>query len=47
LKEASMKKFSKAVEEGEILKCESCEEYVKPDIVFFGEQLPNSFFRGI
>lgn len=29
----------------EIPKCEACGNYVKPDIVFFGENLPERFFE--
>ena len=28
----------------EPMKCSKCEGLVKPDIVFFGEQLPKRFF---
>ena len=28
------------------MKCESCKGLVKPDIIFFGEQLPKEFFEG-
>lgn len=32
------------IERQEILKCSKCESYVKPDIVFFGEALPEKFW---
>lgn len=35
--------LKKLMEDG-IPKCESCDGYVKPDIVFFGEPLPAKFF---
>lgn len=31
------------VTKGEVPKCEKCNKYVKPDIVFFGEDLPERF----
>lgn len=39
--------MKKAVETGDVPHCivPQCNGLVKPDIVFFGEQLPNSFFR--
>jgi NAD-dependent histone deacetylase SIR2 len=33
------------VHEGTIPRCESCKGLVKPEIVFFGEQLPADFFK--
>ncbi|KAI0822345.1 DHS-like NAD/FAD-binding domain-containing protein [Trametes gibbosa] len=36
-------KMKRAVETGEIVKCEACGGLVKPDIVFFGESLPQVF----
>lgn len=42
-----MDDFVKCVNEDKILKCENCDNLVKPDIVFFGEQLPNDFFKAI
>ncbi|PVU97312.1 hypothetical protein BB561_000622 [Smittium simulii] len=30
-----------------IPKCKKCKEYVKPDITFFGEQLPANFYQSI
>ena len=32
------------VDSGEVPKCDECGGYVKPDIVFFGEALPSTFF---
>ncbi|PAV17163.1 NAD-dependent deacetylase sirtuin-2 [Pyrrhoderma noxium] len=42
-------KIKKKIREQEIPVCEKrgCKGYVKPDIVFFGESLPPSFFSGI
>jgi NAD-dependent histone deacetylase SIR2 len=34
------------LEKLEVMKCESCQGLVKPDIIFFGEQLPKEFFEG-
>ncbi|KZO92087.1 NAD-dependent deacetylase sirtuin-2 [Calocera viscosa TUFC12733] len=39
--------MKEAVENGEPAKCESCGGLVKPDIVFFGEGLPSSFFSTV
>lgn len=36
-----------AVEKGEPARCHSCGGLVKPDIVFFGEGLPDSFFSTV
>lgn len=30
---------------GEVPKCPTCTGVVKPDIVFFGEELPRHFFK--
>lgn len=35
------------VQDARVPKCEGCGGYVKPDIVFFGEQLPESFFTAL
>lgn len=34
---------------GDVPKCRTpdCQGIIKPDIVFFGEQLPNKFFKGV
>lgn len=42
-----MKNFEDKIANDEIPECKKCKNYVKPDIVFFGEQLPDSFFKGI
>ena len=38
-----VKKVMEHVARGAPMRCEQCEEYVKPDIVFFGENLPVRF----
>ena len=45
-KSHKIEEFRKCVENETILKC-SCEGLVKPDIVFFGENLPMEFFDSI
>ncbi|EGR29706.1 sir2 family histone, putative [Ichthyophthirius multifiliis] len=35
------------IEKEEILKCEKCNGLIKPDIVFFGEQLPQEFIQKV
>ncbi|KAI0057778.1 NAD-dependent deacetylase sirtuin-2 [Artomyces pyxidatus] len=40
-------KMKPIVQEGGIPRCERCHGLVKPDIVFFGESLPDSFSRSI
>ncbi|TFY75767.1 hypothetical protein EWM64_g8244 [Hericium alpestre] len=40
-------KIKHAVYEGTVPKCEECGGLVKPDIVFFGEPLPDSFISGV
>jgi NAD+-dependent protein deacetylase sirtuin 2 len=37
--------FPEIIFNDEIPKCLSCEGVVKPDIVFFGENLPSKFFK--
>ncbi|KAM9302097.1 NAD-dependent protein deacetylase sirtuin-3, mitochondrial [Gastrophryne carolinensis] len=44
LKEVPSKTFSDAVMESRVPHCSSCGGLIKPDIVFFGEQLPARFF---
>ncbi|KAI0770212.1 DHS-like NAD/FAD-binding domain-containing protein [Fomes fomentarius] len=46
-KEYESAKMREAVEKGEVVRCDdpSCEGLVKPDIVFFGEELPDRFFQ--
>jgi NAD-dependent deacetylase sirtuin 2 len=39
------KKLEEAISVGEVMRCQKCEAPVKPDIVFFGENLPESFYR--
>ena len=39
----SMEEFKKYVEKNEIFKCK-CGGLIKPDIVFFGEALPQDFY---
>jgi len=33
------------IRDGKVMYCKSCGKPVKPDIVFFGEQLPPKFIR--
>jgi len=40
-------KMKKHIHEKKIAKCELCGGYVKPDIVFFGEDLPPNFLRAV
>ena len=44
-----MTKLQEAIKTQQILKCsnEDCKGPVKPNIVFFGEQLPKEFFKAI
>ena len=35
------------ISNGEVMKCESCDGPVKPKIVFFGENLPEEFFKAM
>ncbi|ODV96055.1 hypothetical protein PACTADRAFT_40529 [Pachysolen tannophilus NRRL Y-2460] len=42
--ELSIKEFRSFLVKDEIPKCSKCKNYVKPDIVFFGEALPHEFF---
>jgi NAD-dependent SIR2 family protein deacetylase len=44
-KQYTFEKMMEAVNNDAILKCSKCESYVKPDIVFFGEQLPDIFHQ--
>lgn len=45
--EQSMKDFVECIKNDQIMKCTKCNEgLVKPDIVFFGEQLPVKFYTG-
>ncbi|EAS07868.1 SIR2 family histone deacetylase, putative (macronuclear) [Tetrahymena thermophila SB210] len=47
-KVADIELFNEAVKNDKICYCKECEEgIVKPDIVFFGESLPQSFFQQI
>jgi NAD-dependent deacetylase sirtuin 2 len=39
----TIEQFKKAVFQNDIPKCDDCSGLVKPDIVFFGEQLPDRF----
>jgi NAD-dependent SIR2 family protein deacetylase len=39
-------KFKEHVENLEICKCGNCKGLIKPDVVFFGELLPERFFDG-
>jgi len=39
----NIEKVMEHVAKGQPMRCEQCEEYVKPDIVFFGENLPVRF----
>lgn len=36
--------LASGVREGRVVRCSHCEGLVKPDIVFFGEGLPEDFF---
>jgi len=45
-KEADMKEYMKHVGDQKIYKCE-CSGLIKPDIVFFGEDLPMRFFENV
>ena len=45
-KEASSEEFFKHLEAQTIYKCE-CSGLVKPDIVFFGERMPDTFFKSM
>ncbi|KAI0632355.1 DHS-like NAD/FAD-binding domain-containing protein [Trametes polyzona] len=40
-------KMRKAIESGDIVKCGKCGGLVKPDIVFFGESLPEDFYKKV
>ena len=42
--EADMDVVEKACRVGKPMRCAKCGEYVKPDIVFFGENLPERFY---
>ena len=42
---ADIAMFKKCVFEDKIYECETCGSPVKPDVVFFGEMLPPSFFE--
>ncbi|KAK8894822.1 hypothetical protein M9Y10_023260 [Tritrichomonas musculus] len=42
--EASIEEVNKSIDEKKPFKCTQCGGYVKPDIVFYGENLPERFF---
>jgi NAD-dependent deacetylase sirtuin 2 len=42
---ADVDEVEKACRAGTPLRCAACDEYIKPDIVFFGENLPRRFFE--
>jgi len=42
--EVTYEEFRKAALDGTVLKCKKCGGFIKPDIVFFGEGLPQVFF---
>lgn len=45
---ASLENFKSHVKEGKIYYCEKCKDIpIKPSVVFFGENLPKSFFTSI
>lgn len=44
--EVPMSQVRAIAEKGEVPRCVKCSGVVKPDVVFFGENLPDSFFRG-
>lgn len=44
-KEVDIHKYNEHVEKQEILFCDSCSTPVKADVVFYGENLPELFFR--
>jgi len=39
-----LEEIIRSLEEGKIIYCDNCGGVVKPDIVFFGEQLPKEFY---
>jgi len=43
--EASVAMVNECIEAERVPRCEVCDGYVKPDIVFFGESLPDRFHR--
>ena len=43
-REHDFKKLEEAIKVGEVMKCDECKEPVKPDIVFFGENLPKAYY---
>jgi len=43
-KEMPINEFLSHVNEGKVYRCE-CEGIIKPDVIFFGERLPDSFFN--
>jgi NAD-dependent SIR2 family protein deacetylase len=45
-KKYNINEISESLSKGEVAFC-SCKGIIKPDIVFFGEQLPNSFFDAL
>mmetsp|Transcript_8728 Transcript_8728/g.7689 ORF Transcript_8728/g.7689 Transcript_8728/m.7689 type:complete len:196 (+) Transcript_8728:629-1216(+) len=45
-KEASLEEYLKHVEQEKIFRCE-CGKVIKPDIVFFGESLPDKFVNNV
>ena len=45
LKEYDVEDVRKYVNEGKILKCSECNKPIKPKVVFYGENLPDSFFE--
>jgi len=40
-----MDKFWHSIKHDEVPKCETCSSIIKPDVTFFGEQLPTRFFE--
>ena len=40
-----IKEVERHIDIAKVCKCEVCDGLVKPDIVFFGENLPEKFFR--
>lgn len=44
-KEYSCEEIRKKIFNNEVVKCPECGSYIKPDITFFGEKLPQRFFN--
>jgi NAD-dependent deacetylase sirtuin 2 len=44
-KEANIEEVRQCVEKAKVPRCDACGDIVKPDVVFFGEQLPSRFHK--